>query len=58
MLTEVVLTVPMPNPLKADLQRLAERDCSTMTATARRLIARGVERELARQSDVTPGDHA
>lgn len=40
------LSIPVPLTLKNDLHRLAVRDCCKVAATARRLLARSVEREL------------
>jgi len=41
------LSIPIPLTLKNDLHRLAARDCCKVAATARRLLARSVDRELA-----------
>jgi hypothetical protein len=41
------VSIPVPLTLKNNLRRLAERDCSALAATARRLLARGIDRELA-----------
>jgi metal-responsive CopG/Arc/MetJ family transcriptional regulator len=46
-LSEVRVPVTLPESLAVSLRRLAERDCSSVSATVRRLIARGVEREFA-----------
>jgi hypothetical protein len=43
--SEVRVPVTIPEPLAAQLRQLAARDCSTLAATARRLIAHGVARE-------------
>lgn len=45
-LSEVRLPVTVPEPLAERLRVLAERDCSSVAATVRRLLARGLEREL------------
>ena len=39
--------IPVPLTLKNNLKKLAARDCSPFAATARLLLARSVERELA-----------
>lgn len=44
-LSDVRVPVTVPQPLAVELRKLAERDCSTIAATARRLLANGVERE-------------
>jgi hypothetical protein len=41
------VSIPVPLALKKDLRRLAAHDCSALAATARRLLARSVDRELA-----------
>lgn len=45
-LSEVYVSVPMPDDLAGRLRQVADRDYSTVAATARRLIALGVAREL------------
>ena len=46
-LSDVRLPVTIPETLAVRLRELAERDCSSVAATARRLLARGIEREIA-----------
>ena len=48
------ISVPAPPSLKAGLRRLAQRDCSTLAATARRLLARGIAHELAQLAPSGP----
>ena len=45
MMSESFVSVPIPEYLKDSLRTLAARDCSTLAATARRLLALGVARE-------------
>jgi hypothetical protein len=47
-LSEVRVPLTMPRWLWDRLQALAERDCASVTATTRRLIAAALERELGR----------
>jgi hypothetical protein len=46
-LSDVRLPVTIPEALAVRLRELADRDCSSVAATARRLLARGIEREIA-----------
>ena len=46
-LSDVRLPVTVPEPMADRLRLLAERDCSSLSATVRRLLARGLERELS-----------
>lgn len=50
MLTEARLSVPVPHALAAAVRELASRDCLSLSATLRRLIARGVASEFVRQT--------
>jgi hypothetical protein len=45
-LSEVYVSVPMPSDLAGQLRVIADRDYSSLAATARRMIARGVVQEL------------
>jgi hypothetical protein len=49
-LTEARLSVPVPYALAAAVREIAERDCVSLSATLRRLIARGVATEYIRQA--------
>jgi len=46
-LSDVRVPLTVPKSLATELSRLAERDCSSVSALARRLIAHAVQRELA-----------
>ena len=46
-LSDVRVPLTVPEQLATKLRRLSELECSTIAATTRRLIARGVDRELA-----------
>lgn len=51
-LSDVYVSVPMPERLAVRLRSMAERECSSVAACARRLIALGIAREVAeRESD-------
>ena len=43
--TEITVPVRMPRCLAAEVRRLAEQDSSSLSATMRRLIARGISQE-------------
>jgi hypothetical protein len=45
-LSDVALSVTVPAPLAIRLRELAQRDCSSLSATVRRLLAHGVVREF------------
>jgi hypothetical protein len=45
-LSEVYLSVPMPEALAKRLRLKADHECNSMAATARRLIALGIAREV------------
>lgn len=49
-LCEAYVSVPMPESLAARLRSVADRDYSSVAATARRLLAVGVARELANEA--------
>lgn len=45
--SDVRVPLTVPQHLADDLRRLAERDCSSLSATIRRLLARHVPQEIA-----------
>jgi hypothetical protein len=45
------VSIPVPLALKNSLRQLAARDCTGLASTARRLLARSVDRELAALSE-------
>ncbi len=47
-LSEVPVATTVPEPLARQLRQLSDLECSSLAATARRLIALGVKTELAR----------
>ena len=47
-LSDVYVSVPMPKDLAQRLRDMADRNYSSVAATARRLIAAGMARESAR----------
>lgn len=49
-LSDVPLSLTVPEPLAERLRQLADRDCSSVAATMRRLIAVGVVRELGSEA--------
>lgn len=46
-LSEVRLQITIPETLAGRLREMADRDCSSLAATVRRLIARSLAREAA-----------
>ena len=46
-LSDVRVPLTVPQSLASQIARIAERDCSTIAATTRRLLARSVKQELA-----------
>jgi len=45
--SDVRVPMTVPEPLAVELRRIAERDCNTIAATARRLLALSITHELA-----------
>ncbi len=46
-LSEVSLSLTVPEALAEQLRTIASRDCSSLAGVARRFIAQGVRREIA-----------